>query len=451
MSDTKNVGTDNTNEKSGEKNKPSTTEKSTVKSEQSTAKNAKSTKTTTATSKTTTSSPANKVSKTAIFASALAVLSLAGVVGHYFWQQQQTQLILDDMLVTVSEQMTKNQQQVSEAFDDKLARIQTKHQQEITTLRKQLLLESKASVKRIQKQLATLSEQQPSDWLLHEAEYLIRLASRSIWLEKNTDTAIALLQDADLRITSLKDPQYLPLRQLIQQDIARLKLLPKLATDDVILSLMALEQQVDQLIIAMAKVPESVEPEQDLTLSRDLSDWQENLAKTWQQFLNTFITINRRTGRVKPLMAPEHQQYLRENLRLTIENAIWASRHENTDIYQQSLSKINKWLAEYFDMNEIINQNFNKQINELKGKVISANFPNHLASLSAIRAIVSNENKLFNNKTATLELENKAPAEDSKQKTSNKDKVKAEKVTADKEEKAPAQQTKPKTKALEKV
>ena len=67
---------------------------------------------------------------------------------------------------------------------------------------------------------------------------------------------------------------------------------------------------------------------EDLALSDNIGDWQENLAKTWHKFLNDFITVRRRTGMVEPLMAPDQQQHLKQNLSLKIQLVQWAASEQ---------------------------------------------------------------------------------------------------------------------------
>ena len=243
----------------------------------------------------------------------------------------------------------------------------------------------------MKQKLASLGQNQPSDWLLQEAEYLIRVASRSLWLEKTPSTAVSLLKDAELRIKELNDPQFLALRQTIQQDVAQLQLLPTLATDDVILKLMVLEQQIATLPMALFEIPDLNPAQSSLALTDNAADWRENLAKTWRKFIDEYFTVTRRTGNVEPLMSPQFQQNLRENLSLKVQTAIWAASKSKNEIYLQALNATERWINEYFDLTTDENQHFLQTINTLKTATIKVDYPNKLASLQAIRQVLSDK------------------------------------------------------------
>lgn len=368
---------------------PANTVDNTVKNTVKKTETAKATDKNTRSSKATTQASATPISKAAIIACLLSLIAIAGVGGHFYWNQLQN----NERLQHLSSLLQQNQQKLTQQLQDKITQSNQTHQQQLDQIRLQIREENQTTLAQLQQKLAQLTQQQPSDWLLHEAEYLIRVAARSVWLEKNTLTAISLLNDADKAIQALNDPQYLPLRQIIQEDISQLKQLPKLTTDEVILTLMALEHQVGNLTLAMVKVPESSDPEQDLTLSSDMADWRENIAKSWQIFINEFITIRRRTGSVKPLMSPEYQQNLRENLSLKIQTAIWATHQQQNDIYQQSLTDIQQWVKDYFDVENATSKHFIDVSEQLKTAIIAAEFPNQLQSLASIRQLLTDKNQ----------------------------------------------------------
>lgn len=347
-----------------------------------------------------------KMSKMAVVALIIALLAISASAGHYYWNEQQKAQYSQKINESVNRQLLENQQQIKQQqllnkqhIDQLLLQNKKTSAAELNALRNKIEQQSSIDknnreiIAQLQQQVINLDKNQPSDWLLHEAEYLIRVASRSLWLEKDTGTAISLLNDADLRIEELNDPQFLGLRQIIQQDIAKLRLLPTLATDNVILKLMTLDQQIKDMPLATFEIPESNTIETTLELTESTSDWRENLAKTWHNFTTKFFTVTRRSGNIEPLMSPQFQQNLRENLSLKLQTAIWAASKANSDIYLQVLNDTQYWLNDYFDMTALINQNFIKTIDSLKTATIQADYPNNVAALKFIRQILSAKDK----------------------------------------------------------
>jgi len=71
--------------------------------------------------------------------------------------------------------------------------------------------------------------------------------------------------------------------------------------------------------------------------------------------------------------------------------AQWATSENKQKIYDQTLIEIQQWLNEYFDMNSVENQSFSQDIQQLKSKVISYDYPNSLLSLNAIRKLLADK------------------------------------------------------------
>lgn len=329
-------------------------------------------------------------SKSGLAATALFVslLSMAGTAGLYYWQQmqdnEQSQQLLSEIAAL--------KQQTNASVNQQLVAQQKALVAELNQAKAELEKVSQNELTRLQGQIQQLQQNKPTDWLLHEAEYLIRIAGRTLWLEKDTTAAMGLLRDADQRLQELNSPDVLPVRQLIRDDIAELELLPSLATEEITLTLMALSKQISQLQLSMVQLPDTNEPEADLTLSNDIADWRENLQKTWQQFTENFITVRRRAGNVEPLMSPEHQQNLRENLALKLQQAQWAAAKGNSALYIATLDDAQAWLSQYFSLEHVQTGNFFDSLAKLKNEIIEVQYPTSLKALPAIRAI--NEAKL---------------------------------------------------------
>jgi uroporphyrin-III C-methyltransferase len=325
-----------------------------------------------------------KKSKTAAFSLIIALLSMTAVGGLYYWQQLQNQKL--------AQNLNKQNQLFIVESQDQIQSLLTQQRQQLTKrvdrVISQISSTQQAKINQLENDLANISKRQPSDWLVQESQYLIRVAVRSLWLEHNADSAIGLLKDADQRLQSLNDPQYLPVRQLIHQDIEQLQLLPKLTIDETILSLMGLAQQVKQLPLLKIERIDNLAQQQAFELSENTADWRENLSRSWHKFLQDFITIRRQDGAVIPLMSPEYQQNLRENLTLKLQLAQWAASQGKTAIYQKTLADIQRWQQQYFAMDNAINVNFKQRLKHLKNAVVAIQLPKTLASLSAMQQLL---------------------------------------------------------------
>jgi uroporphyrin-3 C-methyltransferase len=180
--------------------------------------------------------------------------------------------------------------------------------------------------------------------------------------------------------------------------------MPILQNQDAILTLMALNKQVHTLVII---TPEQTmeRVKKDIVLTDDIGDWQENLGKSWQKFIDDFITIRSRTGLIEPLMTPKQQQHLIQNLSLKIQLVQWAASEQKAEVYQQTLLDIQQWLNEFFDMSLPVNQKFYQAIEQLKKQTIHYDYPSDLRSLAAIKRLLTNNDQL-KQQEAAIKLQN---------------------------------------------
>ncbi len=350
----------------------------------------------------------NKISKTAILALILAIIAAAGVAGVHYFHALQNDQQSEELIAELSLLNNRSEQRLSQLIAEQKSLIN----EQVALAVDDIKSTSEARIEQLSQQVARLEKNQPSDWLIHEAEYLIRIASRTIWLKHDTRAAVNLLNDADARIKELNDPQFLPVRQLIREDIERLKLMPTLQSEEVILNLLTMTKQIPLLqLSSKAIMPEESSIESKLELTDNIEDWRSNLGKTWDYVLEKFITIRRHKGNIEPLLSPIHQQNLLENMALKIQQAQWAVSEEKQELYLQTLGDIQAWLGDYFDLGHLETAKFYQGIEMLKSEIISYDYPSKLVSLKAIRSVLAEKNVIT---TQEIELapENKESSED---------------------------------------
>lgn len=209
---------------------------------------------------------------------------------------------------------------------------------------------------------------------------MVKLAERKLWSDQDVTTAIALLKSADATLAGLGDPSLLGVRRALTEDIATLSALNQIDFDGIILQLNQLANQVDDLRLADNDSDEAPMDQDDGELSASLSQWRQNLAKSWHSFISEFITIRRRDSSAEPLLAPSQDVYLRENIRSRLLIAAQAiPRHQN-QIYQQSLESVSAWVRAYFDVNDPSTKAFLNQIDALSQQSVSMILPDALKS-----------------------------------------------------------------------
>jgi uroporphyrin-3 C-methyltransferase len=93
-----------------------------------------------------------------------------------------------------------------------------------------------------------------------------------------------------------------------------------------------------------------------------------------------FITIRRRDSHAEPLLAPNQDIYLRENIRSRLLVAAQAiPRHQN-EVYKQSLETVSTWVRAYFDTTDPATKAFLDELDNLIQQPISMDVPQQLKS-----------------------------------------------------------------------
>lgn len=249
------------------------------------------------------------------------------------------------------------------------------------------------------KRLLSLSTTTREDWLLAEAEYLLKLANQRVLIEKNIDGADALLTEADIILRDLDDPDLFPLRKAIHDDLAELRLTVKVDQQGIYLSLASLSSQIESLpILPMIKtlplndeLQERSFPINDtsLPLTQRIKISFSNVLAT----LKDYIRITDRTENPILVLTPESALYLQQNLRLMIERAQLALMREQHVIYQNSLEQAQTWIQKYFPENEK-RALFLNQLDIEKNKEISRIFPDITDSLELLNNYIEQLHQL---------------------------------------------------------
>ncbi|WP_413700750.1 uroporphyrinogen-III C-methyltransferase [Psychromonas sp. KJ10-10] len=259
---------------------------------------------------------------------------------------------------------------------------------------------TKTDLQSLQRSFAEANQMRhPDEWILSEVEYLLNLTGRKIWLEKDIKTAVSLLTAADQRIVELNDASLNPLRSALLEDINTLEALPKLDTDGAILTLTSLERRIDQLRSETLVMQERAEKDEE-EVSSDINDWESNLIKSWNVFINSFITVNKRDDKIEALLSPEQSWYLRENLRNNLAKAQFAIYREQQDVYDIAIENMLALLKNYYDLKDSTTGHFYKSIQRLSAREVSIQYPDQLKSAPLLERVLERRlNKSIANPT----------------------------------------------------
>lgn len=298
------------------------------------------------------------------------------------------------------EQQSEYQAQIAQ-LQSQLKQTQASITQELSQVKKEtiekattathkaevVLGQQQKSIESLQLAVADVKGRRPNDWLLAEADYLVKLAGRKLFLEHDVESATQLMESADQRIAALNDPSLVSLRKAMANDITKLRTVPLIDRDGLVLRLTALQQQVDKLPLANALLPEAAAIEKK-EVSEDIANWQDNLMTSLKDFSENFITFRTRDGNVIPLLSPQQHFYLKENIKAKLETAIKAVYQEQSEIYTTSLETADKWAMAFFNQDDNSVKEFNKALGQLSKKDIDVEYPSKLESQNQLSDVI---------------------------------------------------------------
>jgi len=247
----------------------------------------------------------------------------------------------------------------------------------------QLALNSQAS------RLRELAATTRTDWLLAEAEYLLRLANQRLLTERNVENALSLLNSADNILRDIDDPKLLPVREALARNIVALKSQPKVDREGLFLRLKALAQQTLSLpMLPPAMSDSQVEPATSAEQQDGASTWYSPLVDAGRRVLaeaKKLVVVRHRADPVDPLLTPEQEQLLRLQLGALFEQAQLALLREEQLIYRASLARAREQLSRYFEMNDRQAEGLVAQLAELEHEQIVQVRPDISDGLDALK------------------------------------------------------------------
>ena len=328
----------------------------------------------------------NGSNKTSLVLSAVAIaIALAAGVGLYSLMKQQgvNQTTANDVLVNQVTALQKAQ----ETQKNELEGVIKQQAEQLADAKRQQDALSK-QLGEIQQKVATISGSDAKTWLLAQADFLVKLAGRKLWSDQDVTTAAALLKSADASLADMNDPSLINARRAITDDIASLSSVSQVDYDGIILKVNQLSNQIDNLRLADNNDDDAPMDSDSNELSSSISEWRVNLQKSWQNFMDSFITIRRRDETAVPLLAPNQDIYLRENIRSRLLVAAQAVPRHQEETYKQALDNVSTWVRAYYDTEDATTKAFLDEVDKLSQQSINMNVPETLQSQQILEKLM---------------------------------------------------------------
>lgn len=332
---------------------------------------------------------AKNVSRTALIWLCLWVLFFAVIASAWFIQhqyelqksaltsmqdqllQQQEKLALDQDVWSkeIEQQLIEQQQQVQEGLTDLVARV-----------------DSNAT------KLMALSSVNRDDWKMAEVVYLLRMADYRLLMEKDNQNALALAASADEVLGSLDQVGMQQIRKLLAEDMAVLRLAGRVDREGLYMRLAALANQLDAIpfVQPLGEVEEleTTDDQQDKTFTEKSRDFFSIVLRK----LSAYVRVRDHGKSINAILPPAEQVYLRQNLRLMLEQAQAAALRGEGEVYKDALVKAQNWINQYYDLNAQ-SKILLDELKELEQENVAPDYNNFENTRAALQDYILREQK----------------------------------------------------------
>lgn len=306
------------------------------------------------------------------------ILAIGLAVGAYFiWHQVQ--------------QLAGNQAQVDASINERIQPLRASldsvnqslaKERQTTTTRVDKLDEDLQGVSHRISVVASLLGRSERGWALAEIEYLLRIANQRLQLQGDVKTAQQAIKAADGRLRDLADPHYFSVREQLARDLEAVNAVPVVDLDGLSLALSTALAGVDQLPLAGVHYrPVQPGPESSAPTARNLDD----LGRLVWTSLTDLFRLREHDRPVAPMLAPDREYFLRENMRLQLAAARLALLRGDRQQYRSTLDTALGWLQQYFDKTDLSVQQLVGQLTDLALVDISPAMPDVSQSLALLR------------------------------------------------------------------
>lgn len=218
---------------------------------------------------------------------------------------------------------------------------------------------------------------------LAEVEQMLLIAGQQLQLSANVKAALIAMQSADARLQRMDRPAFNGLRKAINQDMEKLRALPSVDTAGI-------NFQLDKLMTAVAELPLVYQQRaaQNVVAStaapKDETGWQKLTREIWHE-AKQLVRIEEIGKTDAPLLPPNQEFFLRENLKLRLLSARLALLTRDEDSFRQELKTAQRWTERYFDVksNEAIQMLAG--LKKIAASSISIELPDISPSLQTVR------------------------------------------------------------------
>ena len=306
----------------------------------------------------------------------LGFIAVTVFAGWKFYQRQQNDHVLLKHLQDQQQQLIKTSQDQVQQLQQQLALIQQAHTDTAN-------------------QLAILQERENNnreDWLILEAEHLIKLATQQLSFERDVPIAIKALQAADDRLRRSAHPAIVNVRKAIAEDLHALRAVPVVDNVGISVTLSTLTEDIDRLPLNISEPKSHEQAPATAAEPRRVDTWSQVPKVIWED-IKSLVVIRNHEEPVQALLPPEQRFFLIENLRLQLEQARLAMLSGEVTVYQERIKTAIGWLEHYFNKNAKATSVALQSLRQLQKQDIAPALPDLSRSYKAMQRYMDAQDK----------------------------------------------------------
>lgn len=226
---------------------------------------------------------------------------------------------------------------------------------------------------------------------LAEVEQSLLIANQQLQLSANVKAALIAMQTADARLQRMNRPSLHGLRQAIAHDMDKLRALPVVDVTGMSVQLDNLLASVDDLPLWSELHEQTATPTATLQPDSD-SIWQTFWREIWQEF-SQLIRIQNTQHAELPLLPPEQEFFLRENLKLHFLLARMNLLARDEVAFKREIKTMQQWLEDYFATQDEDTQRVLHGLKKIATASINIDLPDINNSLTQVRSYRASREK----------------------------------------------------------
>jgi len=262
-------------------------------------------------------------------------------------------------------------------FNKALADFSSLHDEKLAAAKKEL----KQSIARIERQLGKTR----GDWLIADAEYLLRVANERLHLVGDVNTTREALDAADQRLRESGDAAVFKVRSEIAKELAALRSVQVPDIVGLYARLQTLNDKIPQLSELLPNVGKKLSKSAPIHQHEKASNEHNALSSVLGQ-LGDYVVVRHSDKPVGEILTPEQAQFIREQLSVKLEMIKIALVQQNDTLYQAAIQDAKKWLKNNFALDRH-GKAFQQELDVLAKVSLQGQFPDISQSLKMLKDI----------------------------------------------------------------